>query len=132
MRLLEIKIKEIKDQEKIMENLYQFYENLFSNDLPVSNKSISNHLKFISLPKKSIEQRELCEGELTKKELKDTLNKMLNNETPGKHLMKELFEIISPLLLSFKLDFLNQELNTSQKQAAIKLLENKNRDKKVH
>ena len=66
MLLLEIKGKEIKEQ-KIMENLYKFYENLFSNDVPVSKKSISNYLKDINLPKLSMEQRELCKGELTRK-----------------------------------------------------------------
>ena len=40
--LLEIKGKEIKDQGKIMENLYQFCENAFSNNVPVSKKSITN------------------------------------------------------------------------------------------
>ena len=44
VRLLQIKGKEIKDQEKIMENLYQFYEKLLSNGVPAS-KSISNYLK---------------------------------------------------------------------------------------
>ena len=54
-----------------MENLHQFYENIFSNDAPNSNKSISNYLKNISLLKISTEQRELCEGKLTQKEGKD-------------------------------------------------------------
>ena len=42
---LEIKGEEIKNNEKIMKNLYQFYENLFSNDVPVSNKNIPNYVK---------------------------------------------------------------------------------------
>ena len=46
MCLLEIKGKEIEDQEKIMQNLYQFFENLFSSNVPVSNKSKSNYLKY--------------------------------------------------------------------------------------
>ena len=35
-----------------------------------------------------------------------------------------------PLLLSFKMSFLKGELSTSQKQAAIKLIEKKDRDKR--
>ena len=50
-----------------MENLYQFYENLFFNDVPDSNKRISNYLKDIGLPKLSKEQRELYKGKPTKK-----------------------------------------------------------------
>ena len=62
VRLLEIKGKEVKDQETTKENFYQFYENVFPNDVFVSNKSISNYLKDISLPKFSMEQRTLCRG----------------------------------------------------------------------
>ena len=47
VRLPQIKGKEIKDQGKIMENLYQFYENVLSNDVP-ANKSISNYLKIVT------------------------------------------------------------------------------------
>ena len=54
-----------------MENLQQVYENLFSNDVPVCNKKISSYLKDINLTKLSMEQRELCEGKHTKKEVKD-------------------------------------------------------------
>ena len=59
MRLLEIKGKEIKDQEKIMENLYQLYEKIFSNNVPVSNKGISNYFEDNTFPKLSMEQSEL-------------------------------------------------------------------------
>ena len=45
MRLLDIKCKEIKSHE----NSYQFCRNLFSNNVAVSNKRISNYLKDISL-----------------------------------------------------------------------------------
>ena len=50
-----------------MENLYHFYENLFSNNARESNKIISNYLKYINLPKLSMKQTELCVGELTEK-----------------------------------------------------------------
>ena len=40
---------------------------LFSSDVPVSNKGISNYLKDISLRNDSVEKREVCEGELTEK-----------------------------------------------------------------
>ena len=54
-----------------MENLYQFYENAFSDEVPDSNKRISNYLKYISLPRLSKEQWELCQGRLTEREVKD-------------------------------------------------------------
>ena len=133
VQLPEITGKEIKDQERIMEKLYQFYENLFSKDVTVSNKTISSCLKDVNLPESSMEQRELCEDELTKKGVKDVLNKMENNKTPGNDgFTKEYFEsfwleIKSLLLLSFKKGFLTEELSTSQKQTVIKFLEKKDR-----
>ena len=72
-------------------NLYQFCENLFSNDVPTSNKSISNYLKDINLPKRSMEQREHYEGELSKKEVKVSLNKMENKKIPGNDGVTKLF-----------------------------------------
>ena len=44
-----------------MKNVYQFYQNLFSNNVPVSKKNF-NYSKGINLPKHSMEQREPCEG----------------------------------------------------------------------
>ena len=91
IRSFEIKGKEIKDKKK--KKMYQFCKNLFSNDVPVSNKSLSNYSKDISLPIFSMGWRELCEGELSKKQVKDTLNKMENSKTPGNDgLTKEFFE----------------------------------------
>ena len=92
---IETKGKKVKDQEKIMKNFYQFYEKLFSNDVPVSKKSISNYLKDINLGKHFMKQRELCEGELTKNEVKDALNKMQHNKTPNNDgLIEEFFKKI--------------------------------------
>ena len=65
VRLLEVKGKEIKEQEKIIEHFYHIHEDLFSNDIPVSSKSISRYLKDINLSKLSMEQREQCECEFT-------------------------------------------------------------------
>ena len=80
-----------------------------------------------------MEQRELCVVELTENEVKDALNKMENNKTPGNDgLTKEIFEtfwleIKSPLLLSFKKGFLTENLSTSQKQTVLSLCEKKKR-----
>ena len=95
------------------------------------------YLKDINLPKLSREQSWLCESELTEKEVIDTLSKMENDKTSGNYgLTKEffeifLFEIKLPLLLSLQTGFLTEESSTSQKQAVTKLLEKKNRDKKL-
>ena len=64
--------------------------------------------KRTSFVKTFYEQREVCEGELTEKEVTDALNKMENNKTLGSDgFPKEYFEtfwleIKSPLILYFK------------------------------
>ena len=70
--------------------MYQFYKNLFSDNIPSSKRNISvNSKDLISLSKLSLEQRQLCEGKFTVKEVKDALNKMKNN---NHGLTKEFFE----------------------------------------
>ena len=60
---------------------------------------------------------------------------MENNESPGNDgLSKEFYESFSdeikkPFLASFYKAFLNQELSSSQKQALIKTLDGKDKDK---
>ena len=58
------------------------------------------------------------------------------SKSPGKDIFTKEFcepfwdHVKVPLLLSFKMVFLKKELNTSQKQAVIKLIEKKDRGKK--
>ena len=60
-----------------------------------------------------MEQSELSDGELSKKEVKDALNKMDSNKIPGNDGVTKVFfkmfwlELKSPLLLSFKKRFFN-------------------------
>ena len=61
--------------------MYLFYENLSFNNVLVYNKSISNYLKDINLPKLSMEQKELLE--LTEKGVKDVVNKIENSKAPA-------------------------------------------------
>ena len=94
------------------------------------------YLQDKSLPKLNDDQCALCEKDITEEEVKHELNKMEINQSLGNDgLTKEFHEIFwdhvkIPLLLSFKMAFLKKELSTSQKQAVIKLIEKKNRDKR--
>lgn len=64
--LLKIGEKEIKDLSKILRNLYQLYEELFSKEVSSSVEVIAHYLKDISLPKLSEEQNEHFQDEVTK------------------------------------------------------------------
>ena len=63
IRLLKIGKKEIKDKNKILQNLYQFYEELFPEKVSNSIEVIAHYLKNISLPKLTKEQIQQWEGE---------------------------------------------------------------------
>ena len=69
--------------------MYRFYKSVFSDNVPLSNKNISVDLTDTNLPKLSMEQRQLCEGEVIEKKVKDALHKIKNNNDS---LTKEFFE----------------------------------------
>ena len=103
--------------------MYQFYEELFSKKVSISNKIIAHYLKDVSLPKLTKEQSE--------NEVKDALGTMICNKTPGNNCLTSEFyedfwsELKTPLLLYYRKSFLSGELRISQKQGAIKLTEKK-------
>ena len=77
------------------------------------------------------------EGEITEEELLKALKKMPKNELPGNDgITKEFYEAFwddlkEPLLLSVIKAFKVGKLSTSQKQAVIKLIEKKDKDKQL-
>ena len=101
-------VKERKNQCKILQNLYQFYEELFSKKVFNSNEVVANYLKDISLSKLTKEQSEQCEGEITKNEVKDALGNMIWNATLGNDGFTSEFhrafwsELKSPMVLSYR------------------------------
>ena len=74
---------------------------------------------------------------MSEKDLLLVLNSMPNNKSPGNDgLTKEFYEVFwedlkTPLISSFKSAFDKDELNNSQKQAVIKLIEKKDKDKRL-
>ena len=126
----------VKEQTDINKNLYAFYQKLFSKNNDISRQKVLQFLQDKNLPKLNDDQCALCEKDITEEEVKHELNKMEINKSPGNDgLTKEFYEafwdhVKVPLLLSFKMAFLKKELSTSQKQAVIKLIEKKDRDKR--
>ena len=94
------------------------------------------YLQDKNLSKLKDNQCVLCEKDITEEEAKRELNKMEINKSPENDgLAKEFYEVFWDhvkflLLLSFKMAFLKKELSSSQKQAVIKLIEKKDRDKR--
>ena len=89
-----------------------------------------------NIPILNDDQCALCEKDITEEEVKHELNEMEINKSPGNDgLTKELYEafwdhVRIPLVLSFKMAFIEKELSTSQKQAVIKLIKKKDHDER--
>ena len=137
VRKLEVNGKEICDQAKINDEIKIFFEEAFECHNGKLFKNLSNILNSVDLPCLTNEQKDFCEIELGEKELLNALKSMPNNKTPGNDgLSKEFYEAFwnelkDPLLKSFYHAKTYKEFSTSQRQAVIKLLEKKDRDKRL-
>ena len=127
---------QITDQYKINKQIFSFYQSLFSCKVQFQTDIIEAYLDNIQLPKLTNEQTLSCEGIVSEDEVFKSLKSKDNNKSPGNDgLSKEFYEcfwdeVKKPFLASIHKAFLNQELSTSQKQAVIKMLEKKDKDKR--
>ena len=82
------------DRDKINTQLVLFYKKLFSKNLAKQFSNLETYLEKILLPKLSLDQKQLCEGNLTEKELFTALKSMENNKSPGNDgLTKEFYRL---------------------------------------
>ena len=97
---------------------------------------ILQFLEVIELPKISNDQFLICEKEISENDLFLLLKGMENNKSPGNDgLTKEFYdtfwtEIKGPFLDSIHHAQVTKQLSISQKQAIIKLIEKKDKDKR--
>ena len=128
---------EVKNQSEINNELSKFYKNLFKENLNTSKEAISSFLENINLPSLTNEQAFECDGIISETELLKALKSMKNDKSPGNDgITKEFYEffwddIKNSLSDSVKKSFTSGELSTSQKQPVIKLIEKKDRDKRL-
>ena len=126
---------EITDSGKIQSELKLFYEKLFQNN-SVNLSEQDMFLRNISLPTLDPQQQYLCETDISEKELYNALKTMQNNKSPGNDgLTKEFYEafwedIKLPFQNSVRESMQLKMLSVSQRQAIIKLVEKKDRDKR--
>ena len=123
----------LTDSEEISKSIKSFYVKLFEKrevtDCPI-------FLSNLGLPSLSEDERRLCEVPFSLDDLKLSLDSMENNKSPGNDgLTREFYgkfwTYIGDLLYeSFRAGFIKNELSTSQRQAIIKLLEKKDRDRR--
>ena len=102
-----------------------------------SRNNLETYLNTISFPELTKGKSKTLDGRITEKELLIALQSMENNKSPGNDgLTKEFYttfwnEVKAPFLLAIEKAYLVKQLNTSQKQTVIKLIE-KRTQKKVY
>ena len=105
--------------------------------LQIQNENITAYLNQISIPVYIGEQSQTCEGPILENELVKALKNKSNNKSPRNDgLSKEFYErfwedLEKPLCASITKAFHRGALSYSQKEAVIKLIEKKDRDKKL-
>ena len=84
--------QEITDLSKINTQIYQFYQHLYMEKQNISEDSICNFLNDITVPSLTTEQSLSCEGNLTEKEIYNSLISFENNKSSGNYgLTKEFY-----------------------------------------
>ena len=128
--------QEITDLSEINTHIYQFYQQLYMEKQNISEDSICNFLNDITIPSLTLEQSLSCEGNLTEKEICNSLISFENNKSPGNDgLTKEFYytiwdDIKDIFMKSLKESEKLKYICASQRQTIIKLLEKPNKDKR--
>ena len=127
---------EINNPVEIRNELKNFYENLFKQKSSLLTSSLNSYLENIQLPLINNEIFLDCEKEFALDELFLSMKSMENGKTPGDdRITKEFYETFWDELKFAFIKSINQakvtgQLSISQRQAVIKLIEKKDRDKR--
>ena len=136
LRMVIVNKKGLSNSQQINDALYNFYQALFKEKLSLLEECIQSFLDKVSLPKLNENQTLKCEGAITECELLKALSSIDNDKSPRNAYITKEFSIQfwdvvkEPLCASIQQSFIEGELSTSQKQAIIKLIEKKDRDKR--
>ena len=91
-----IEEKELTEQNEINNNIFTFYQNLFSKQTDFKQNDLINCLDKINLLSLLNYQKLICDPIITEKEIYDLLKLMENNKIPGNDgLFLKYFEVMS-------------------------------------
>ena len=136
IRKLIVNNQEITHQNKIQNELLFFFETLFKNKPANTSEDCESFLSEASVPKLNYEDAIICVANLNELELLKALKSMQNKKSPGNDgLTKEFYEMFwneikNPFMNSIMEAREKNKSSTSQRQAVIKLIEKKERDKR--
>ena len=127
---------EISNNKDILKELHEFYSSLFERKISKSKNDCNEFLNTLQLPVISQQHKNDCDKALTMKDLEDALFKMSVGKSPGNDgLTVEFFkcfwdDIKTVFFSSVCYSRTVGELSSSQRQAIIKLIEKKDKDKR--
>ena len=79
------------DQVEVNEQIFSFYQSLFSRKVQFQTDIIEAYLENIPLPKLTNEQTLSCEGIISEDEVFKSLKSMENNKSPGNDALSKAF-----------------------------------------
>ena len=129
--------KLILNSKIIMKELEDFYTALYRNQDSIDgDRIIPDFINSVHIPKLSDDQKNLCEGILSNTECFNALSKFPNGKTPGNdgltpEFYKKFWNLLGQLMTdSLNFSYLHGELSNSEKQAIIRLIEKKRKDRR--
>ena len=115
IRKLIVNSQELKDQNKIQNELLFSYGTLFRNTSANTSQHYKSFLNEVFVPKLNYEVARICEGDLNELELLKVLESMQNNKSPGNDgLTKEFYETFSN---EIKHTFMNSIMEAREKKS---------------
>ena len=121
----------ITDQKEVDNELFDFCNNLSKSDKKSSKHDIAQFMSLIEIPRLTEEQSAKCEVSISEDELICALKSVLKNKSLGNGLTKEIYETSwDELKIPFIAKIISERgVKNSQKQAIIRLIEKKEKDK---
>ena len=126
---------DITTKKDILAEIEHFYKSLFKDKLNNSNETCKNFLNNLTTPTLNQDEKDALSVEITVAELFSALSDMPDNKSPGNDgLSCEFYktfwdDIKGPFFDSIMQGREKGELSTSQKQAIIRLIEKKDKDR---
>ena len=127
--------RSITNQKDVLSSIEKFYKNLFTNKNKNSSESCKNFLQDLQNPTLNEEDQRALSNDLSEDELYLALSEMQDGKSPGNdglscEFYKEFWEDIkSPFIDSIFHAKACGQLSSSQRQAIIRLIEKRDKDK---
>ena len=124
---------DLSEPETVLSSIKSFCSTLYRKRNDQTETDCFNYMKTLNLLRLTDDESRLCYGELTKRECWEMLQTMGNNKIPGNDCLYVCLsnESHSYLLEAPDMYFRRGQLSSSQRQAVIVLIEEKDEDKRI-